>query len=182
MKNHAPIKSVKLLDYSIPYQFTPIKESLNTFWNGIQKSKLNPDFQIKEAKSTLNPLPMKTAVAIVVGAHILIVAGLMLTSSRAAKAKQIADDKKTLVESYTYTGVDDTKDLTKVNTQNIPVKYIYQGSTQYPQAKIHVVVKGDTFYGLVKKYNLDSKKFIQINQIKDINKITEGQKLVVPGK
>ena len=180
MKNHSPIKSVKLLDYTIPY--TPLKDSLISFWNDIPKSKLKPDFQIKESQSTPNPLPMKTAVAIVVCAHMLIVAGLMLTSSRAAKAKQIADDKRTLAESYTYTGVDDIKDSTKVNTQNIPVKYLFQGSTQYPQAKIHVVGKGDTFLGLVKKYNLDPKKFIQINQIKDINKITEGQKLVIRGR
>jgi LysM repeat protein len=50
----------------------------------------------------------------------------------------------------------------------------------WPRAKVHVVSKGDTFYGLVKKYNLNAEKFKKVNNIKDPSKIILGKKLILP--
>lgn len=98
-------------------------------------------------------------VIIVVAAHLAVIGGIMITSSNSAKAKQISSDKKALEESYQYAGI---------------------GENDWPKPKFHVVTSTDTFYGLVKKYKVDAKKFKEINKIKDINVLIDGKKLIIP--
>jgi LysM repeat protein len=102
---------------------------------------------------------MKMPVIIVVAAHLAVIGGIMITSSNSAKAKQISSDKKALEESYQYAGM---------------------GEKDWPKPKFHVVTSKDTFYGLVKKYKVDAKKFKEINKIKDINVLIDGKKLIIP--
>ncbi len=105
---------------------------------------------------------MKMPVIIVVAAHLAVIGGIMITSSNSAKAKQISSDKKALEESYQYAGIKD------------------KGEKDWPKPKFHVVTSKDTFYGLVKKYKVDAKKFKEINKIKDINILIDGKKLIIP--
>ena len=109
------------------------------------------------------PISMKTAIVIVVGVHLLAVAGLAFSSSETKRKKE--EDKEFLKKPIPeYVGVDDT------NTDK-----------NWPQPKHHVVKSTDTFYGIVKKYKIkDAKKFQEINKIKDINVIVDGKKLIIP--
>jgi|GEM_PF-6254717 len=106
---------------------------------------------------------MKTPVIIVVAAHLAVIVGIMITSSNSSKAREIASDKKALEESYQYAGIEEKK-----------------SENDWPKPKFHVVTSTDTFYGLVKKYKVDAKKFKEINKIKDINILIDGKKLIIP--
>lgn len=106
---------------------------------------------------------MKTPVIIVVAAHLAVIGGIMITSSNSSKAREIASDKKALEESYQYAGIEEKK-----------------SENDWPKPKFHVVTSNDTFYGLVKKYKVDAKKFKEINKIKDINILIDGKKLIIP--
>lgn len=105
---------------------------------------------------------MKTPVIIVVAAHLAVIGGIMITSSNSSKAREIASDRKALEESYQYAGMED------------------RGEKDWPKPKFHAVTSTDTFYGLVKKYKVDAKKFKEINKIKDINILIDGKKLIIP--
>ncbi len=47
---------------------------------------------------------------------------------------------------------------------------------------VHVIKKGDTLYGLSRKYKIPVKDILKRNNIKDASKIKAGQKLYIPGK
>jgi LysM repeat protein len=50
-------------------------------------------------------------------------------------------------------------------------------NTKPEVAKVYVVKKGDTICAIAKKYKLSTKRLLQINGIKDTNKIKVGQSL-----
>jgi LysM repeat protein len=124
---------------------------------------------------------MKTAI-VVTAVHLAAIGGIaFFSSSRSVTAKEIEGDKKALENSYSYkyVGMDD---IIPAKPQATPVPTPKQPSSgnDWPKAKVHVVSKGDTFYGLVKKYKLNPDKFKKVNNIKDPNKIVLGKKLVLP--
>lgn len=47
--------------------------------------------------------------------------------------------------------------------------------------RLHTVVRGDTIYGLAKKYGVSADALARVNNLKNVNLIRIGQKLVVPG-
>ena len=157
-----------------------------------------------ENEETPKTLSMKSAVVVVVSLHAVALFGLMYFSS--VKSSQAENDKKFLVEEK-YAGVESTPtpiqtptptptpvpvpmdkmpekeswptENAKVelktwpNTKKaIPVK---QSNSHY--IKEYVVKKGDTFYGIVRKYKLNAEKLKKINNIKNENTIQVGQKL-----
>lgn len=124
---------------------------------------------------------MKTLL-VVTAVHLAAIGGIaFFSSSQSAIAKEIEGDKKALENSYSYkyVGMDDIIPP-KPQATPVPTPKQPSSSNDWPQPKTHVVSKGDTFYGLVKKYNLNSDKFKKINNIKDPNKIILGKKLVLP--
>ena len=138
---------------------------------------------------------IKTTMIVAI-AHVAVVGGIMLTS-KSAKAKEVEDDKKALNEPYTFVGVDDVpapKEQLKPQATPVPsptpkpvatpvpkpVEKPRSSDNDWPRPKLHIVSKGDTFYGLVKKYKLNPDKFKKINNIKDPNKIVLGKKLILP--
>ena len=56
-----------------------------------------------------------------------------------------------------------------------PTSRMVSAKKQY--ATEHIVKKGDTLYSIAKKYKLSCKRLIEINKIKDPNKIVIGQSL-----
>lgn len=136
---------------------------------------------------------MKTLL-VVTAVHLAAIGGIaFFSSSQSAIAKEIEGDKKALENSYSYkyVGMDDIippkpqaspvpSPTSKPQATPVPTPKQPSSSNDWPQPKTHVVSKGDTFYGLVKKYNLNSDKFKKINNIKDPSKIVLGKKLVLP--
>ena len=141
-----------------------INEKVDALCKAIEYLKQREEEEYEEEEETPSITSriiksMKMPVIIVVAAHLAVIGGIMITSSNSAKAKQISSDKKALEESYQYAGI---------------------GENDWPKPKFHVVTSTDTFYGLVKKYKVDAKKFKEINKIKDINILIDGKKLIIP--
>jgi LysM repeat protein len=133
-----------------------------------------------------------TTLLVVTAVHLVAIGGIVFfTTSTTAKAKEIEGDKKALEDSYSYkyVGIDgivpSKPEASAVPTptpkpEATPVPRSEPSPNDWPRAKVHVVSKGDTFYGLVKKYNLNAEKFKKVNNIKDPSKIILGKKLILP--
>ena len=145
-----------------------------------------------------------TTLLVVTAVHLVAIGGIVFfTTSTTAKAKEIEGDKKALEDSYSYkyVGIDGivpskpeasampspTPKVVAIavptptpKPEAIPVPKSESSPNDWPRAKVHVVSKGDTFYGLVKKYNLNAEKFKKVNNIKDPSKIILGKKLIIP--
>ena len=133
-------------------------------------------------------ISMKSAFAIVVAVHVLAIGGIFLSNSKTLKAAEIKKSDQEFLNSDKYVGVDypeSTPAPQKPVAEKKPIekkpveKKIPKADSNWPRPKTHTVSKGDTFYGLVRKYNLDAEKFRQYNKIKDINVLIDGTKLVL---
>lgn len=153
-------------------------------------------------EQTPKPISMKSALAVVVFLHVAALIGIAYFSFM--KTSQAESDKKFLTEDK-YVGVEpapvptptpvptpdpspiDQKPIKDVwstdkvkqelktypNTKKaIPVK---QSNSHY--TKEYIVKRGDTFYGIVRRYKLNADKLKKINNIKNENTIQVGQKL-----
>jgi LysM repeat protein len=143
-----------------------INEKVDALCKAIEYLKQREEEEYEEETPSITSRiikSMRTPVIIVVAAHLAVIGGIMLTSSKSAKAREIASDKRALEESYQYAGMDEKK-----------------SENDWPKPKFHVVTSNDTFYGLVKKYKVDAQKFKEINKIKDINVLIDGKKLIIP--
>jgi hypothetical protein len=146
-------------DKSLSEQMESLCNAMKAFQVLSEMEEIEEDEE--EPKTYLKSISMKTAVIIVVGVHLLAVAGLAFSSSETKRKKET--DKDFLTKPIPeYVGVDDT-------------------TKDWPQPTYHVVKSTDTFYGIVKQYKIkNTKKFQEINNIKDINVIVDGKKLIIP--
>ena len=134
-----------------------------------------------------NSLSMKGAVAVVAGLHIAVVVGIIMMSS-ASKARAVAVEDKKFLDNAPVVGVSDAKPAeptptpkptpTPVPKEMIKTKVPTNSNPDYPQfTKEYVVKKGDTFDKIVARYKVNGKKLQLLNNIKDTNKLSVGQKL-----
>jgi len=141
------------------------------------------------------PITMKTAIAIVVGLHLVALGGIWLSGSKSHAAEIKRSDQEFLKTQPVYVGVDETKTpevkkekaplspnaITKPEAPKSEVKK-ESSPTNWPisKQKIHILVKGETLYSLSKKYNISITMIQKVNRIKDATKLSVGQKLVIP--
>jgi len=134
-----------------------------------------------------NSLSIKGAVAVVAGLHIAVVVGIIMMSS-ASKARAVAVEDKKFLDNAPVVGVSDAKPAeptptpkptpTPVPKEMIKTKVPTNSNPNYPQfTKEYVVKKGDTFDKIVARYKVNGKKLQLLNNIKDTNKLSVGQKL-----
>jgi nucleoid-associated protein YgaU len=154
------------------------------------------ELEIKE-----KTLSFKGALYVVAGLHVAVFAGIVLLSS-ATKARAIAAEDKTFLENAPMVGVEyptiaTTGNKTEATPSPKPVAVAKPTPTPIPASMIqikvisekernpnyptrlreYVVKKGDTFHKIAKTYKVNEKKLQTLNNIKDINKISVGQKL-----
>lgn len=161
ISNGLPPSSNPIVYYKADKSLSEQMESLCNAMKAFQVLSEMEEIEDEEPKKNLKSISMKTAVLIVVGVHLLAVAGLAFSSSETKRKKE--NDKDFLTKPIPeYVGVDDT-------------------TKDWPRPKHYVVKSTDTFYGIVKQYKIkDVKKFQEINKIKDINVIVDGKKLIIP--
>jgi LysM repeat protein len=136
-----------------------------------------------------NSLSIKGAVAVVAGLHIAVVVGIIMMSS-ASKARAVAVEDKKFLDNAPVVGVSDAKPAEPTPTptptpkptpfpkEMIQTKVPTNPNPDFPQfTKEYVVKKGDTFNKIVTKYKVNGKKLQLLNNIKDTNKLSVGQKL-----
>jgi LysM repeat protein len=136
-----------------------------------------------------NSLSIKGAVAVVAGLHIAVVVGIIMMSS-ASKARAVAVEDKKFLDNAPVVGVSDAKPAEPTPTptpkpkptpfpkEMIKTKVPTNSNPDYPQlTKEYVVKKGDTFDKIVAKYKVNGKRLQLLNNIKDTNKLSVGQKL-----
>lgn len=134
-----------------------------------------------------NSLSIKGAVAVVAGLHIAVVVGIIMMSS-SSKARAVAVEDKKFLDNAPVVGVSDAKPAEPTPTptpkptpfpkEMIKTKVPTNSNPDYPQfTKEYVVKKGDTFDKIVAKYKVNGKKLQLLNNIKDTNKLSVGQKL-----
>ena len=143
------------------------------------------------------PITMKTAVAIVVGLHLVALGGIWFSGSKSHAAEIKRSDQEFLKTQPVYVGVDETKTpevkkqeaktpmspnaLTKPEAPKQEAKK-ESSPTDWPlsKEKIHTLAKGETLYSLSKKYHKPVAMIQKVNRIKDATKLSVGQKLVIP--
>lgn len=141
------------------------------------------------------PITMKTAIAIVVGLHLVALGGIWLSGSKSHAAEIKKSDQEFLKTQPVYVGVDEVKTpevkkekaplspnaLTKPEAPKPEVKK-ESSPTNWPlsKEKIHTLAKGETLYSLGKKYKKSVAIIEKANRIKDATKLSVGQKLVIP--
>jgi hypothetical protein len=138
-----------------------------------------------------NSLSIKGAVAVVAGLHIAVVVGIIMMSS-ASKARAVAVEDKKFLDNAPVVGVSDAKPAEPTPTptptpkpkptpfpkEMIKTKVPTNSNPDFPQfTKEYVVKKGDTFDKIVARYKVNGKKLQLLNNIKDTNKLSVGQKL-----
>jgi len=134
-----------------------------------------------------NSLSIKGAVAVVAGLHIAVVVGIIMMSS-ASKARAVAVEDKKFLDNAPVVGVSDAKPAEPTPTptpkptpfpkEMIKTKVPTNSNPDFPQfTKEYVVKKGDTFDKIVAKYKVNGKRLQLLNNIKDTNKLSVGQKL-----
>jgi len=144
--------------------------------------KTNSDFDYEDSDMELNPphrngkllkkelqsISMKGAFLVVGGLHIAAVLGIMAFSTMKSHAKENSD--KEFLKNAPYVGVDvqDKK----------PIQNKKEEKNQ-PSSKIYLVKRGDTMYSIARKHGISVDTLSKLNNIKDMNKIFEGQKLKV---
>jgi LysM repeat protein len=154
--------------------------------------------RVPEIPEELKPtsISFKSAFWVVLAIHALIGVGFAASPVIASRAKeskkqQVEEDRKALEEpAPVYVGVPEatptptpvsTPALTptprQTNADNWPHVKVSQVKTANVLTKEYVVMPGDTFYSIVKKYKLNPVKLQRLNNITDVNKLTAGQKL-----
>jgi LysM repeat protein len=160
-------------------------------------AEIKNKFSKEDAVEETNSLSMKGAVAVVAGLHIAVVVGIIMMSS-ASKARAVAAEDKKFLENAPIVGVSETKPAEPTPTpvvvaeptptpkpkptpfpkEMIKTKVPTNSNPDYPQfTKEYVVKKGDTFDKIVARYKVNGKKLQLLNNIKDPNKLSVGQKL-----
>jgi LysM repeat protein len=197
------------------YDRESITEQLQHIQNALEYLKEREDEEEEEYQEDIStrtgcridrtkekgPITMKTAVAIVVGLHLVALGGIWFSGSKSHAAEIKRSDQDFLKTQPLYVGVDETKTpetkkeeppksvkapispnaLTKPEAPKQEAKK-ESSPTNWPisKQKIHILVKGETLYSLSKKYNISITMIQKTNHIKDATKLSVGQKLVIP--
>lgn len=144
-------------------------------------------FSKEDTDKKINFISMKGAVLVVAGLHIAVFVGIIMMSS-ASKARAVAVEDKKFLENVQFAGVSDAKLVEPTPTpkptpapfpkEMVKTKIPTNSNPNYPQfTKEYVVKKGDTFDKIVAKYKVNGKRLQLLNNIKDTNKLSVGQKL-----
>jgi LysM repeat protein len=152
-----------------------------------------------EVPEELKPtsISFKAAFWVVFAIHMIIGVGFAASPVIAAKAKeskkQLEEDKKALEEATSvYIGIAEVTPTPVAVTTPAPTPTPIPKQTNdshWPHGKEqpikktntltkeYIVMPGDTFYSIVKKYKLNPIKLQQINKIADTSKLSVGQRL-----
>jgi len=126
----------------------------------------------------MKPISFKLAFAVVLTIHLIIILTVMGGSTKAR-----ADDVKFLKsKEAVYVGVEPTPSPTPklVDTNKIKQLDPDKINKNYPSKPTYVVVqKRDTLTKISKKYSVSIDNILKLNNLKDINKIILGQKLIL---
>jgi LysM repeat protein len=128
----------------------------------------------------MKPISFKAAFAIVLAIHLIIITVVMGSANKAR-----ADDERFLKsKEAVYTGIEikPTPSPTPrlVDTNKIKQLDATKVDKNYPSAPTQVIVqKGDTLTKISKKYSVSIDNILKLNNLKDINKIILGQKLIL---
>lgn len=145
---------------------------------------VEPQTQIKEKNTFIKNMLTNKIFWSVVGVHLVIVSVLATAApdNKTSMTGVIEEDQKFVEEK-----INDPKVVAKeiVDTLSqggpLPTPTPYQKITQpaikHTLVKEYVIKNGDTLFSVAKKYKLNYHRLIKINNIKDPNKITVGQKL-----
>lgn len=134
----------------------------------------------------MKPISFKQAFAVVLGVHV-IVACLFFTSAGKAQASASpqtkSEDKKFLESSEAkYVGVEEgNNDVELEKKKKIAeiLKKVQEVKKEQKNSNTITVQRGDTLTKISKRYNVKIKTIVELNNLKDLNKIVEGQKLII---
>ena len=147
----------------------------------------NPEavFKLKEKNKKNTPISFGKVFCVVVGVHAVIGVGIIATTSSAeAKPKEqvdLAQPVDEIPKQYQEETTKATPTPTPLPVATVePMKQSTSDSNKPLNGKYtkeYTVKQGDTLYSIAKKYKLNTERLIKINNIKDVNKLTVGQKL-----
>jgi LysM repeat protein len=145
--------------------------------------------QNEESKKVATPTSFKTAFLIVLVVHIAgaiaLFAGPQIVSSKEPAPRLPAPTPTPVTATAAESNNNNAGPinplvgpLVATNSQHerLPAEKSSVG-VKSPLVKEYTVKSGDTFYQIVKKYKLNPKKLLELNNIKDPNKLVVGQKL-----
>jgi LysM repeat protein len=123
----------------------------------------------------------KLTFTVIAIAHLAIVAVIGSSTLWANPSTSLNAEDKQLIETSEPKVTPIQAPIAAPIVETTPTPASQPNSTLNKQTKTltsqYVVKKGDTIYSIAKKYKLNLEQLIQINQIKDPNKITVGQNL-----
>lgn len=151
-----------------------------------EEALFNPSIKQEEHKAK-PPVSFAKVFCVVLGVHAAIGA-CILASTHSAQAKQnepVASQPQPVAEtpnplatatpSPTPTPTPTSKPTPANVSQPVVAKTEIKNTEKY--IKEYTVKQGDTLTSIAKKYKLSTTRLIKINNIKDVNKLTVGQKL-----
>jgi LysM repeat protein len=123
----------------------------------------------------IQPISFKNAFKVVAGLHVVVLAGIMISSSA---SKSYAKEDKTFIATpeAKYTGIEPTP-IPAPEPIPIPVSEPIPNKNKGKYTQTYTIKKGDTINSISKKFHLNTKRLIELNNIKDPNKISVGQVL-----
>ena len=130
---------------------------------------------ISNRLNQISPPSFKQCFFAVGGLHIAVIGGLMSLSSI---QKSHAKEDKTFIATpeAKYTGIEPTPTPTPEPIP-IPAPEPIPNKNKGKYTQTYTIKKGDTINSISKKFHLNTKRLIELNNIKDPNKISVGQVL-----
>lgn len=161
-----------------------------------EESKLFADEDCTDSVQVTDKKMFGKTFWMVVGAHVVILAGVAYCASPSQDSVKQGESNQT--ETSTASHLED-KEYVKQQPIAQPEPQVAQVTEPVPEAtpivapsptpeqkkikapeqfvKTYIVKQGDTIYSIAKKYKLNTKRLLDINGIKDQNKIVVGQNL-----
>jgi LysM repeat protein len=142
----------------------------------------NPSVKHEEREAK-PPISFAKVFCVVLGVHAAIGAGVLATT-HSAQAKQndtVASQPQPVTETPKPVAIETPsptptpKPTPETVSNPVVAKTEIKNTEKY--IKEYVVKQGDTLTSIAKKYKLSTTRLIKINNIKDVNKLTVGQKL-----
>jgi LysM repeat protein len=134
----------------------------------------------------MKPISFKQAFVVVLGVHVIAACFLFTSAGKvqgAVSPQTKSEDKKFLESSEAkYVGVEEsTIDAEAAKKKKVTeiLKKIQEVRNEQKETNIVTVQRGDTLTKISKRYNVKVQTIVELNKLKDINKIVEGQKLII---
>lgn len=123
----------------------------------------------------------KVAVLCVIGVHVVGLTALLLTQGcKREQATTTSPDVQTPTFTDTNLPPADTNIVAAVDTNVLSTPNTLPPADPTAAATTHVIVKGDTFFDLAKKYHVTVKALTDANPTLNPSKIQPGQKINIP--